>query len=74
MTNHENLDSESGPAFDTEQIRVPVSPPAALGLGLCDINKIMTPEQIAELDKDLSDIAHARTTLPEGWNTDMIAG
>lgn len=66
--------SENGPVFDDESVRTLKLPPAALGLGLCDTRRIMSPENIAALDKDLADIARARQTLPEGWDTDLITG
>ncbi len=42
------------------EVLPPLDQPAALGLGLCDIRNLLTPEQQAELYKDLADLARLR--------------
>lgn len=51
---------EDGPVH----VKIPHLPPAALGLGLCDVRKVFTGEQLTELDRDLAAIARNGRQAP----------
>jgi len=48
----------------TSYRQVPKMPPAALGLGLCDIRKVLTQANLAALENDLANLAKARRQFP----------
>ncbi len=51
---------KSRAAYARLHVTHPETPPAAFGLGLCDSERIMSPEQLQELHRDLAALAMAR--------------
>jgi hypothetical protein len=41
-------------------IVVPMTPPASLGLGLCDSKRVLDPDKQADLDRDLAELVRVR--------------
>ena len=50
----------------------PVSKPPALALGLCQIERVLNPDELRVLHKDLASLALQRRQIPPGFDTDII--